>query len=89
MANIKSAIKRVRQTEKKTKVNLARRTAIKTAIKKVHTALQANADSKQVDALLRDVQIKLARAKGKGVVHANTASRKLSRLAQKVEKASK
>lgn len=89
MANIKSAIKRVRQTEKKTKVNLARRTAIKTAIKKVHTALQANADSQQVDALLRDVQIKLARAKGKGVVHANTASRKLSRLAQKVEKASK
>ena len=89
MANIKSAIKRVRQTEQKTKVNLARRTAIKTAIKKVHTALQANADSQQVDALLRDVQIKLARAKGKGVVHANTASRKLSRLAQKVEKASK
>ena len=89
MANLKSSIKRVRQTEKKTKVNLSRRTAIKTAIKKVHAALEQNADAKNIDALLRDVQVKLARAKGKGVLHANTASRKLGRLAQKVAKASK
>lgn len=84
MANIKSAQKRVRSTEKKTAVNLARRSAIKTALKKVNTALTDGSDAAQVQDLLRDVQIKLARAKSKGVMHANTASRKLSRLAQKV-----
>lgn len=84
MANIKSAQKRVRQTAKKTMVNLARRSAIKTALKKVNIALQDGVDASQVNELLRDVQIKLARAKSKGVMHANTASRKLSRLAQKV-----
>ena len=84
MANIKSAQKRVRQTIKKSKVNLARRTAIKTALKKVHVALENNVDASKVQELLRDAQVKLARAKGKGVMHANTASRKLGRLAQKV-----
>jgi small subunit ribosomal protein S20 len=87
MANIKSAVKRVRQTAKKTKINLARKSAIKTAIKKVHIALQEGADKKNIDALLRDVQSKLARAKGKGVIHANTAARKISRLAQQVAQA--
>lgn len=89
MANLKSSIKRVRQTAKKTKVNLSRRTAIKTAIKKVHLALEQGADVKNVDALLRDVQAKLARAKGKGLLHANTAARKLGRLAHRVAQASK
>lgn len=83
MANIKSAQKRVRQTEKKTKVNLARRTAVKTALKKVQVALATGVEAGKVQELLRDAQIKLARAKGK-VMHANTASRKLSRLASKV-----
>jgi len=84
MANIKSAQKRVRQTEKKSMVNLARRSAIKTALKKVNIAIKDGVEASEVHILLRDAQVKLARAKGKGVMHANTASRKLSRLAQKV-----
>ncbi len=84
MANIKSAQKRVRQTAKKTKVNLARRTAVKTALKKVHVALANGVEAGKVQELLRDVQVKLARAQSKGVMHTNTASRKLSRLATKV-----
>ena len=85
MANIKSAQKRARQTISKTKVNLARRTAVKTALKKVQIALQNNVETSKVQELLRDAQVKLARAKSKGIMHANTASRKLSRLASKVK----
>lgn len=84
MANIKSAQKRIRQTAKKTAINLARRSAVKTALRKVKVALQENASETQVHELLRDAQVQLARAKGKGIMHANTASRKLSRLAQRV-----
>jgi len=88
MPNIKSAKKRVKQTEKRTLRNLARKTAIKTAIKKVISAIENN---NIVDAklLLKDAESKIARAKGKGVFHANTAARKISNLAQKVSAASK
>lgn len=89
MANIKSAQKRVRQTEKKSLVNLARRTSVKTALKKVHIALKDGADTTQVHDLLKEAQVKLARAKGKGVLHPNTAARKLSRLAKKVARETK
>lgn len=89
MANIKSAQKRVRQTEKKSAVNLARRTAVKTALKKVHIALKDGVEVTQVQDLLIEAQVKLARAKGKGVLHPNTAARKLSRLAKKVARETK
>lgn len=85
MPNIKSAKKRVVQTEKRSERNVARRSAIKTAIKKVLIAL----DEKRIDQakdLLRDVEAKLARAASKGVMHKNAASRKMSRLAQRVKK---
>ena len=87
MANTSSAKKAARQNEKRRFKNLARKTAIKTVIKKVLVALEEkNFNAEQTDLLLRDVAAKLARAKGKHVIHANTASRKLSRLAKKVEK---
>jgi small subunit ribosomal protein S20 len=89
MANIKSAQKRVRQTEKKSAVNLARRTSVKTALKKVHVALKDGVEVAQVQDLLIAAQVKLARAKSKGVLHPNTASRKLSRLAKKVARETK
>ena len=83
MPNIKSAKKRELQTIKRTARNLARRSALKTAIKKVVKAL---ADKNIVDAkaLLKDAESKISRAKGKGLLHANTAARKVSRLAKKV-----
>lgn len=84
MANTKSAKKRAKQNEVRRKINLARRTAIKTAVKKVLIATQEEADLAKTQELLADAAAKLARAKSKGVMHRNTAARKLSRLAKRV-----
>ena len=83
MPNIKSAKKRALQTVKRTERNLARRSALKTAIKKVVKAL-AEQNVVSAQALLKDAESKISRAKGKGLLHANTAARKISRLAKKV-----
>lgn len=88
MANIKSAKKRALQAVGRRHKNLARKSAIKTAIKKVHLAIEADQPDSAAK-LLKDVQAQLARAKGKNVIHANTASRKLSRLAKKVAAAAR
>ena len=50
-------------------------------------SLQGAVDAKQSEALLKDVAAKLARAKSKGIMHKNTASRKLGRLTKKVQEA--
>ena len=84
MANTKSAKKNIRLNEKRRLKNLARRTAVKTATKKIAAGLVARADAALLQVLLRDVASKLARAARKGAIHTKTASRKLSRLAQKV-----
>ncbi len=84
MANTSSAKKAAKQNEKRRVRNLARRTSIKTAIKKVLAALEdKNVDVNKTEELLRDVAAKLGRAKGKGVIHANTAARKLGRLTKR------
>lgn len=83
MANIKSAKKRARQTIKRHQINLARKSDIKTAIKKVMAAV----DKKDIEAareLLKEVESKLARAKGKGTIHRRAASRKISRMTKRV-----
>ena len=83
MPNIKSAKKRATQSIARCKRNVVRKSAIKSSIKKMLEAI----DSKNVDLakeLLREVEGKLARAKSKRVFHANTAARKVSRLAKKV-----
>ncbi len=86
MANTSSAKKAARQNQKRRLKNLSRRTSIKSAIRGVLDALEAEKfDAPKTQELLSDVAAKLARAKGKKVIHANTASRKLSRLAKKVE----
>lgn len=88
MANTKSAKKAALQNEKRRVTNLARRTAVKSSIKKVLVALeQGNHSAAQLDTMLRTVAAQLSRAKSKHVMHANTASRKLSRLTVKVNKA--
>lgn len=86
MANTKSAKKAAKQSEARRKQNLSRKTAIKTAIKKVVAAIDQGADIVVTQELLSDVAAKLARAKSKNVIHPNTASRKLSRLALKINK---
>lgn len=88
MPNTSSAKKAARQNIKRRSVNLARKTAVKTAIKKVMTAVETNQDIEATQALLKNVEAELARAKSKGLLHANTAARKVSRLAKKVAAAS-
>jgi len=83
MANTKSAKRQAKKSIKRYKINLARKTAIKTAIKKFLASINSGKldDSNN---LLKDVASKLYRAKGKGVIHKNNAARKLSRLAKKL-----
>lgn len=71
MANIKSAKKRAIQTLKKRQKNLTRKTALKTAVKKVLKSVVEGSDLAATKALLRDAEARLARAKGKGVIHKN------------------
>ena len=87
MANSKSAKKRVKQNEVRRQRNLSRRSAMKTAIKKINTAIVDGSKKDVLELLLKDATSQLARAKGKGLIHPNNASRKTSRLAKRVAKA--
>jgi small subunit ribosomal protein S20 len=89
MANTKSAKKSALQSEARRQRNLGRRTAIKTAVKKVLLAIEGEGDASKVQELLKDVAAKLGRAKNKGILHSNTAARKLSRLSKKVAQSTK
>ncbi len=84
MANLKSSKKQARQNLVARQRNLARRTAIKTAVKKVLTSIEKNDSFESIQSLLKDAESQLARAKGKHVIHANTARRKIGRLAKRV-----
>ena len=88
MANTKSAKKQAIQSEQRRKINLSRKSAVKTAVKKLLTEIASN-DITKAQATLKDVEAKLARAKGKNVIHKNTAARKISRLAKRVSAAQK
>lgn len=85
MANIKSAQKQARQNEKNRVINQARRSALKTAIKKVLTAVEAGKPADEVDQLFRSAQATIGRARGKGLLHANSAARRVARLAARVK----
>jgi len=83
MANHKSAEKRIRQTAKRTAINRARVSRVRTFVKKVETAI-ATGDKATAQSALRSAQPELHRAITKGVLHKNTVSRKLSRLAVRI-----
>jgi small subunit ribosomal protein S20 len=85
MANHASAKKRARQTIKRTVVNTARKSRIKTFIKKIELALLAG-DIKAAEAALKAARPEIQRGVTKGVLHKNTASRKISRLTARVKK---
>ncbi len=85
MANSPSAKKRVRQIARRTAVNKARLSRIRTFVKRVELAI-ASGDSAAAHAALRAAEPELARGVTKGVLHRNTAARKTSRLAQQVRK---
>lgn len=83
MANHKSAEKRIRQTAKRTIVNKARVSRIRTYVKRVEAAIAAGDKAGAAEAF-KVAQPELQRGVGKGVVHRNTASRKISRLAHRI-----
>ena len=85
MANTASARKRIRQTAKRTERNQARKSRMRTFVKKVEAAI-AGGDKEAAAAALRVAQPEMQRAATKGVVHRNTVSRKISRLAARVKK---
>ncbi len=84
MANTASARKRIRQTETRTARNHARKSRMRTFVKKVETAIAAGDKAAAVDAL-RAAQPEMQRAATKGVIHNNTISRKLSRMSARIK----
>lgn len=84
MANTASARKRIRQTAKRTERNQARKSRMRTFIKKVEVAC-ASGDPAAAREALRIAQPEMHRAATKGVVHRNTVARKLSRLAARIK----
>ncbi|MDD2392925.1 MAG: 30S ribosomal protein S20 [Eubacteriales bacterium] len=80
MPNIKSAIKRVSVTAKKTEVNKQQKSAVRTDIKKARTAVANGApDAKET---VDKAMVRIDKAASKGYMHKNTAARKKSRLAK-------
>ena len=84
MANNASARKRIRQTEKRTLRNQARKSRMRTFVKKVEVACAAGDKAAAAEAF-RLAQPEMQRAVGKGVIHLNTVSRKLSRLSARIK----
>jgi len=84
MPNKASAKKRLRQTIKKTTENKNRKTRIKTFVKKVEQAV-AQREKDAANGVLRTAQSEIMRGVSKGVLHKNSASRKISRLNSKVK----
>ena len=84
MANHKSAQKRARQTERRTAVNGARRSRMRSSIKKVEEAIAAG-DKKAAQAALRAAQPDIQRGAAARVVAANAAARRMSRLNARVK----
>ena len=84
MAHHKSAKKRIRQTEKHTIMNRARTSRVRTFIKKVETAI-ASGDKSSAQTALQEAQPEIHRGVTRGVLHRNTAARKLSRLSARIK----
>ncbi len=84
MANSPQAKKRARQAEARFAVNKARRSRIRTYLRKVEEAI-ASGDKDAARAALRAAQPELMRGVSKGVFHKNTAARKMARLSSRVK----
>lgn len=84
MANHKSAKSRIVRNNKRAVINGARRSRVRTFVKKVEAAIVAG-DKELASAAFRTAESELMRAVRKGVFKMNTASRKISRLSQKIK----
>jgi len=84
MANHKSAEKRIRRNARRAEINGARRSRIRTFIKKIEAAiLEGNA--KEAETALQNAQPEIQRGVAKGIMHKNTAGRKISRLSARIK----
>ncbi|MEZ6029144.1 MAG: 30S ribosomal protein S20 [Hyphomonadaceae bacterium] len=84
MANTKSAKKMVRKIAGRTEVNKSRKSRIRTFVRKVEEAV-ASGDKAAATNALKTAEPEIMRGVNKGVLHKNTASRKVSRLAARVK----
>ncbi|WP_306028157.1 MULTISPECIES: 30S ribosomal protein S20 [unclassified Stappia] len=84
MANTPSAKKAARKIERRTAINKARRSRVRSHLRKVEEAI-ASGDQAAANQALQAAQPELMRAVTKGVVHRNTASRKISRLSARIK----
>ncbi|SPF40737.1 30S ribosomal protein S20 [Syntrophobacter sp. SbD1] len=83
MANHKSAIKRARQGEEQRVRNRSRKTRMKNVVRGLEDVIAAKSTEKIAEALKTAVSV-IAKTASKGVIHRNTASRKISRLTRRV-----
>jgi len=83
MANTPQAKKRIRRNAARAEINGARISRIRSFVKKVEAAIEGG-DKDAATAALKSAQPELARGVARGVLHKNTASRKLSRLTKRV-----
>jgi small subunit ribosomal protein S20 len=88
MANTSSAKKAVRKIESRTAINRSRRSQMRTYVRKVEEALSAG-DAAAAAAALETAEPILMRAAQKGIVHKNSAARKISRLTTRVKSLAK
>lgn len=85
MANTPSAKKAARKIERRTEINKNRRSRMRTFVRKIEEAL-ASGDKETANVAFKAAEPEIMRAAQKGVLHKNTASRKVSRLAQRLAK---
>lgn len=83
MANTPSAEKRIRRNARREAVNKARKSRIRTFVKKVEAAIESGVRADALDAFAR-AQPELMRGVSKGVLHRNTVARKISRLSKRI-----
>lgn len=83
MANTPQAKKRIRRNTRRAEINGARMSRIRNFVKKVESAIDLG-DKKEAEVALKNAQPELARGVARGVMHKNTASRKMSRLTKRV-----
>ncbi len=84
MANTRSAKKAIRKIAAKTEVNKARRTRMRSSVRRVEEAISSG-DSEAAGVALRQAQPEIMRSAQNGIMHKNTASRKISRLSRRVK----
>ena len=85
MANTSSAKKRIRRDERRSHINISRRSRIRTYIKRVEAAIEEG-DKDAASAALKEAQPEMMRGVSRGVYKKNTAARKISRLSHRINK---